>query len=360
MFLSGMSNIYSKKYSKFPIISYSIVKYKTNFAANLLLGDYSNIFGSNNGGIAFWSGVDNSTGYGPSDINAFFGTTSFYQITIVPYTNFSTDTQAVIEHGIVDGIGPSGNNTKLLRYNFKDTSIAAGSISNPPQSWFIFTRENIGANPPAPLQKFYYSYYVKLDPNLGIRLIYPLVGSNGSQWFTFSDLKTGGYTGNKDAGDYRFTINVNRDNDGLFWRCDGDNKADNSAGLIVVNSVDPPDTMAVAKYWRQRTASGTVRVNQWQKLEVFISRPVDKDDVTTGITWAAVTPVSTGVREVICHKVGGVQMGIQNLPFCRIMTMGHYSGGEAPIVTEFSNFELHDDLPSSRSILGINNIMYDY
>lgn len=351
MFKSGLSNVYSKQYYKVPILNYSNLKYKLNFQPNIALNNYDNLFGSNTGGTAYWSGIDSSTGYGAANLSSFLGNTTNYQLTIVPYTNFSTDPQAVIEHGIVDGIGPFGSVQKLLRYNFKDLTISGGT-SAPPQSWFTFSRNTSGGVPPGPLQKFYYNFYFKLDPDLDERLIFPLVGTSGSHWFTFSDFKTGGYLTNTAVGDYRFTINVQRDADGLYYRVAGDNNA-NGVGVI-------PGLSSFTTYWRQRTASGVVRLGEWQKLEVFISRPVDKDDVTTGVMWVAITPVSTGIREVIGYKIGNTQMGIENLPFCRLFLMGHYSGGVAPIITDYTGLEWRDDFPYSPSVKSINNIMYDY
>lgn len=355
MYKSRLSNIYSKRYSLNSSISYSNKKFALNYQPNYVLGSFA-MAGLATNYFASFSGTDTTTGTSATDIKTYLNCTDPLVQTIVYKATDVASMLAVLESSVVSDIGPSGSLQNIFRVNFKDVTVPAGE-SSPPQSWHLFSR--IGSPPPQ-LNEYYYSFYAKFDNSLATNLIYPSI-NNGSAWFSFIEMKTGGYLNDLNAGDYRYAIQIFRDADGLYFRCNGDNVADNSSGQKVVNSISPGgNPMVNSLYWKQRTVSGTVVTGVWCKLEVYIKRPVDNTDTTTGITWVAVTPMNTGIRQVICHKVGGTQKGIQNLPVGRMLIFGHYSGGVAPIVTDYTQLEFYDGFPYSPAIRSINNIMYDY
>ena len=346
MFKSKLSDIFSKKYSKQINVKYSNKKFSIYFNPNFNLGSFADVYGGKLF-YAFWSGTDNVTGDGLTAINNFLAVPAPYVQTI---TDVNTDVPgmlAQLETSVVNDVGPFGSIQKILRFNYKSQTQSVGGPS-PAQSWFIIDRLA------TPLNEYFYEVYFKLDPNLADRLVYPIVGVGASHWYNFAEMKTGGYNGNNDGGDYRYIVGIAKDENGIFYKCAGDNVAN---GLGIVPGVD---SYVTSGYWRQRTVSGSVVLGVWCKLEVYVKRPVDKDDLTTGITWIAITPMTTGIRQVIGHKVGGIQMGVQNLPVCRILTFGHYSGGAAPIVTDYANLVFYDGFPYSSVVRGINNIMYDY
>lgn len=352
MFKSRLSNIYSKNYSKNSNVVYSNKKFAINYQPNYILGKFAEA-GTVVQYFAFFTGTDSSTGTSINDIMTYLNCAQPL-IQTITYTATSMESmKTILETSVVDDVGPTGAVEKILRFHFKDTTIPVND-PHPPQSWNLYNRFG---NPIPPLNEYYYSFYFKLDANLLDRLIIP----GGGAWFDFMSMKTGGYLNDLNAGDYRYVMNIFKDVDGLFYRSHGDNVADNSTDRKVVNSNSPNgDPMVNSLYWKQRTVSGTVRVGIWCKMEVYIKRPVNKDDVTTGVTWFAVTPTDTNIRMVVCNKKGGTQKGIQNLEVGRIFTFGHYCGGVAPIISDYTRLEWYDGFPYSPAVREVNNIMYDF
>ena len=344
MFKSKLSDIFSKKYSKQINVIYSNKKFSIYFNPNFNLGSFADVSGGKLF-YAYWSGTDNVTGDGLTAINNFLNVPNLYVMTITDYVTDVPGMLAQLETSVVNDVGPFGSIQKILRFNFKSQTQSVGGPS-PAQSWFIIDRLA------TPLNEYFYEVYFKLDPNLADRLVYPIVGVGASHWFSFAEMKTGGYNSNNSIGDYRYAIHVEKDADGLYYRCSGDNVA-NGIGII-------PGLDSSTNYWKQRTASGSVILGVWCKLEVYMKRPIDQYDTTTGITWMAITPLNTGIRQVVCNKIGGIQKGIAELNPTRIFTCGHYSGGAAPIVTDYANLVFYDGFPYSSVVRSINNIMYDY
>lgn len=351
MFKSRLSNIYSKNYSKNSNVVYSNKKFALNWQPSYTLGSYA-IAGTVINYFAYYSGKDASTGTGISDITTYLNCITPLVQTIVYKATDVPSMLAVLETSVVDAVGPFGATEKVVRINFKDVTVPANEPV-PPQSWNLFSRYG---NPIPSLNEYYYSYYAKFDTSLTTNLLL-----TGGAWFSFTEMKTGGYLNDLSAGDYRYVIQIFREAGGMYFKCNGDNVADNSADRKVVNSRSPGgDPMVNSLYWKQRTDPGSVVLGAWVKVEVYIKRPVNNADTTTGITWVAITPVSTGIRQVICNKKGGVQKGIQNLEVGRIFSFGHYSGGVAPIVTDYTRLEWYDGFPYSPVVREVNNIMYDY
>lgn len=324
--------------------------FATKFGPNVLLTKPKR-YGTDKNYFQFFTGVDGQTKFNLGDISNFFGSSSLMVQSITDKNVTEETVQDYLHSSLVEDVGPKGRLEHILRNNIKLRVSPAGNIVSP-QIQFLINRNPIKSKPPSPIDTYYYSTWIKLDPKLDEKLLYPIVGSGGSHWQVICEMKTGGYEGNASAGDYRYSVSVNKDENGLYYRVAGDNNA-NGVGVI-------PGLSSFTTYWRQRTRSGVVKLGVWLKLEVFIKRPANKDDQTTGVIWVALTPANQQQRVVIGHKVGGVQMGIQNLPVGRLFLVSNYIGGNSPVSIDVTDLEIWNGLPFPQSQRFNNNIMYDY
>lgn len=112
----------------------------------------------------------------------------------------------------------------------------------------------------------YISYWLRLQPDLAVRMEAGPQGLGGWHWRALSGWKT--------AGDYRVVALVRRDpwisNGSLYWELIGDNEA--NGGL------------AYKEFWKVRNTTIPVPIGQWLKLEVFWHRSSGSD----GRVWMAV------------------------------------------------------------------------
>lgn len=325
----------------------------TKFGPNVLLSKPRK-FGSDKNYFQFFTGIDPQTNFNMTDVNKFFGSCDLKVQSITEKDVTEETVQEYLNSSIVQDMGPYGRLEHILRQNIKQRVATIGS-PNPPQLQFMISRNCIDKKPPPPLKELYYSLWFKLDPKLDQKLVFPTTGTSGTNWYALAEIKTGGYNGIVSAGDFRHIMGVHKDADGLYYKIAGDNAANGVGvipGITEYNIANP--------YWRQRTKSGIVKLGVWNKLEVYIKRPVNKDDLRTGVSWYAITQAREQVRTVIGHKVGGCQLGIVNLPETRIFLGAVYSGGIAPIVTDFTDLEIYDGLPFPQSDRFNNNYMYDY
>ncbi len=354
MYKSAISNIYSKKLAKAAPIVYAVKKFATNFLPNYTLNAFY-LAGTAKNYFAFWTGIDNSTGFGHTDTVTNFAAVNGLQLQTI--TDIDTDAvtlPTLFETSLVDVIGPSGNTEKILRFNNKIKSIAIGD-PGPAQSWLMLTRYKNSSEPPDPLNEYYYSIYFTIDPIVQTSMKDLVTDPRGLHWLSLAEMKTGGYTGLTGAGDYRYKFMVVCPSPGVFiYQTVGDNVAN---GLGIVPGVDTYNT--TSPYWKQESYPGLVRFGEWLRLEIYIRRPSINTDLATGITWVAVTPLSTGRREVMCNKIGGVQMGVADLPTTRMFLMGQYSAMPSPIVTDCAQLEIYDTCPFSPGVRSINNFMHD-
>lgn len=352
MYKSAVSNVYSKKLAKPIPIVYAIKKFATNFQASHVLGAFAQA-GSAKNYFAYWSGVDNSTGYSDVDAETFLSATNGPQLQTINDINTDAATLPTMqETSVVDALGPFGTTEKILRFNYKVKSIPLNGTA-PTQAWYMFTRYNpIGGGAPAHLNEYYCSYYFKLDPILQTAMKDIGTDANNIAWYSMSEMKTGGYLDAAGAGDYRYLIMVKTIVAGKFrFVVTGDNGADN-VGTV-------PGSGTYTAFWQQSTEDDIPRFGVWCKMEIYLRRPSSYADLSTGITWMAVTPMDTGVRQVICNKIGGRQMGSSSLPATRMFLKGMYTQAPAPIVSDMARLEIHDHFPFSAGVRSINNIMYD-
>lgn len=199
-----------------------------------------------------------------------------------------------------------------------------------PQINLIIDRPIAGAGlPPATdVPEFYLRQRVKVDANVNANL------ANG-QYIQTSFYKTGGYAGNY-YGDFRAKVEINKSGGVLFWRGGLDNNANgNGAGAdIGIPSVyqefqaNGGNPTLYQDSWPTYMAAVTPG---WNTMEIYCRRPRGgRSDITTGRFWARVTPDGTQTPIQICDFVGGIQAGLENLPWNRIGISNLYSNGNVP------------------------------
>jgi hypothetical protein len=148
---------------------------------------------------------------------------------------------------------------------------------------------------------------------------------NGWSGRVVSDWKTGNGSGG--GGDYRVVFSVFGDGaaDRLYWHIKGDNVA--NGGL--------PEQI----YWEQTNMNVPVPVGRWFRVEVFVHRSAGSD----GRVWVAVD------GQQIFNRTGS-NMGVNGLPWNRIMPFLNYSTGQIlPAYQWVDDIELWDRFPAHAS-----------
>ena len=242
------------------------------------------------------------------------------------------DLATLIENSIVTVPGPFGSNVSALYQNTKVRTTTIGAANSAPQNWLRILRNAPGAGgsgvPGSDMKKFYCSYWLQMqvdgaDP-LATNLDYLHVSGNAF-WRVFFDVKTGGYLGYEGGGDLRWTVRIQEDATGLYWRVQVDNSADN----VTVPGV----TGAHATFWQVDSRESIPSDGEWFKFEIEItmpdptqrSKPSAHPDLTTGRTKVSITRASTLKSVVICDKRGDVHMGVHDLPPTQMFFNGVYS-----------------------------------
>jgi len=210
--------------------------------------------------------------------------------------------------------GRDGGSTRAL-YSHVQQSIGGAS-----QNWDA-TQSNFQIHPgPNGQGDLYLSYWLRFQPDLLERMTV-----NNWAGRAVSDWKTGIGTGG--GGDYRVLLSVFGDgaNDRLYWNLKGDNVA--NGGL--------PQQV----FWEQSNHSAPVPVGRWFRVEVFVHRGGGSD----GRVWVAVDG-----QEIFDRY--GPNMGVDNLPWNRIMPFINYSTGQLlPAYQWVDDLELWADFPSTAS-----------
>lgn len=168
-----------------------------------------------------------------------------------------------------------------------------------------------GADPQGDL---YVSYWLKLQPDLLERM-------------TVNNWSTRVVTDWKTQGDYRIILSITGDgaNKTLYWNLRGDNVA--NGGL-------PPEI-----FWNETNTTIPVPVGQWFRVEIFVHRSNAGD----GRVWMAI-----GGQTLFDHH--GPNMGINNLPWNRVMTFLNYSQAHPlPAYQWLDDLEIWDGFPSTAS-----------
>ncbi len=198
-----------------------------------------------------------------------------------------------------------------------------------PQINLIIDRPNAsGSTPPATdVAEFYMRMRLKVDANIDANL------TNGQYIETFFN-KTGGYEGHY-YGDFRQKIEINKSSGVLFWRGGLDNTAngdgDGAGGIPSVYQEFQSNSGLATLYqdsWPTYMAAVTTG---WNTMEIYSKRPTGgRSDLSTGRFWARITPDGSSTPIQICDFVGGIQAGLENLPFNRVGISNLYSNGAVP------------------------------
>lgn len=210
-----------------------------------------------------------------------------------------------------------------------------------PQGIFMITRDGVGGNPPADLQELYTTSIHYIPSNLDT-LLDPTYGSS---FYVLKDWKTGGYTGGNAIGDYRVSLQIVRANPGqdLYLKLSGDNNANgnwnvNLGAGSTIPQVGTVNSAPGTPYWTATIvpSSAMALLGCWIRIHFYVKRPqistvisstteagardpMYEQDLTTGITYAAIENLTTNTWQVVGLQVGAQQMGCANLPFARMM-----------------------------------------
>lgn len=190
--------------------------------------------------------------------------------------------------------------------------------------------------------------YFRLPANLADILKYDV---SNAHFIQLCGIKTSGYNGSINAGDYRVSGQVlERAGTGLVWRIQGDDYGNNATGSDWVSGGGSPhpeyDSLVQNNtfFWFKEASTSNVPLAVPLVMKFFIQRPVRyyiwipgsgyQQDTTTGITRLVVQRVDTGEVVFSHDQQGGVQMGKYNLPLARhnialLYTLGKASSGPA-------------------------------
>ena len=210
--------------------------------------------------------------------------------------------------------GRNGGNTRALYSHVQQSVGGATENWNSTQSSFQI---HPGPNGQGDL---YLSYWLQFQPDLVARMT-----ENGWAGRVVSDWKTGSGTGG--GGDYRVVFSVFGDGaaNRLYWHIKGDNVA--NGGL--------PEQV----FWEQTNWNVPVPVGRWFRVEVFVHRSAGSD----GRVWVAVD------GQQIFNRTGS-NMGVNGLPWNRIMPFLNYSTGQIlPAYQWVDDVELWDRFPAHAS-----------
>jgi hypothetical protein len=168
----------------------------------------------------------------------------------------------------------------------------------------------------------YLSYWLKFQPDL-------LQNMTINAWSArvVTDWKTGVGTGGSPGADYRIIMSVfgDRASNRLYWNLTGDNLA--NGGL--------PQQV----FWELNNYTAPVPVGQWFRVEIFVHRSAGGD----GRVWVAAN------GQTLFDRYGS-NMGINNLPWNRIMPFLNYSQGALlPAYQWMDDLEIWDGFPSTAS-----------
>lgn len=290
------------------------------------------------------TGTDADTGFSvPGDLQTFFDYDTDVHMQFLPSRNTTAvDLPTYMDSVIVYGDAPGGRKGFYLDTNAYSSPYPPNTGVPPQTPLNILRYGHGGVRSLKNIDNMYLEYWIKLPANLSSQMPYP----NPGNWWEIFGVKSGDWLGNSSAGDYRTTLSAFKGASGLYWHAGLDDAANNSASTITGYSQTlPGSTWTIDKYGFANTAGGSVALDTWTKVQIWLKRPIDYNDVTTGRTWMAVTPESTGSRLIVCDIQGGHQKGIGDLPWTRIFPFNVYSGGNYPLGLKFTDLSIYDGYP---------------
>lgn len=348
-----MSLMQSALASRLPAkkLLYSNLIFSSDFTSNLL---QSNVFVNETANYVQFTrqltGADSVTGdTWPTSLATIMGANvSSYVEMLSNYVGIGMTTanaEDYIKASILPSFGSFGYSSALEVRCLQSNGAPGGT--NASQATLQISRPLQSGLPAPDIPEIYFEFFMQHEDLLGTNLIYPTVNGNDN-WKSFFAIKGGhgndgaGGAAQVLAGDWRLGCLVLRDPaDGVLkYRVRMDDRGNNSAitipGVTSTNRIIRPTPSDIL-------VPG-VTAGDWIKVKVYIKRPLNNADRTTGICWISVTPDSTGIETVICDLKGGEQMGVQSCPMTRFFFIA-YSGGLPQYYTRFSKLRIYDGYP---------------
>lgn len=179
-----------------------------------------------------------------------------------------------------------------------------------------------------PKQGFYFAPFVSSSRQIDVGMVVRGATSGAMGTVSFSELRVNTWTGGSGkgvlvitaaTGSFTMAGEVLQIQVGGVWTtaCTATNLW---TGLENKNLTNPED-----KYRYNDTAPGTVPLNTPIRIEVRRILPASRDDITTGITQAVMTNLSTGARLTLCDFRGGIQLGALEDPITRFISVNAYT-----------------------------------
>ena len=265
--------------------------------------------------------------------------------------------EAILENSLVTVVGPHGENITALyqQIKSKDLNPGANPWFSPSQAWVRVLRAAPGDVVPPAIDTMYISQWRKMQipPAVTLENFLDYTDPSGVAFScTILEAKTGGYAGVEAAGDYRFSVRIEEDVDGLYWSTRGDDFANNSAVPGVPNVVN-------RRFWREDTHTPIPPSDTWFFLEALIERGRATNRTLVQVTIA-------GIKYVICDKQSSgalisttdAQEGIERLPWTRIFLDGLYSDSlpaNYPLTTYAYDIQVWDSAPRFMGYIEMGN-----
>ncbi|MXS83972.1 hypothetical protein [Nitrosomonas oligotropha] len=305
--------------------------YRVGSASDPWNNYFLDVTGTDSLGRAF---ADAANIYGPG------ATTHIQSITrnSINLADFSSNNSVVLEPSVMPGV--PGN--QLTITHIVGPTPEGGNITRPQTGLYLV---NYGLNH---VDILAWEIYFRLPANLFDILKYVEDVSN-AHFMQLCGIKTSGFAGSINAGDYRVTLSVlKRSSPGrLVWRLQGDDFGNNATGSEwgVGGSPSPhPEYDLLVQnnkfIWSKEPTASNVPLNVPLVMKFYIKRPARnyiwipgsgyQQDLTTGISRCVVQRVDT--KEVVFShdQLGGQQTGAYLLPLARHNIALLYTLGMAP------------------------------
>ena len=290
------------------------------------------------------SGTDGVTGaVFPTTLNTMFGASTSMYIDL-PAMDVSCANGAAVEARTTSVLQTSTDTTPNAQ-ELVITQIVKDS-SKVQQGHLAIYRYTGAAYPngtqPSAINEMYIVARIKIPSNIETLL-------TSGNYYMGMEFKTGGYLGTW-RGDYRARLYINKGGALAYWRGTLDNNANGQDGTcpgVTAEYVAAGNTYTTYKDdYVSSGGSGSVSTG-WHTVEMYIKRPANRADITTGRTWMAVTSDATKVRQKVCDFSGGVQMGADALPISRVFIGMNYTDSvTVPQPSALGAFEIWDHLPA--------------
>ena len=359
---------YSKRLFRHPIIPDRITRatsqLNVNFGGTVSIGaaytEPAAGAGDSRNFIYDLSGVDSNGNTWPTSFASLFGANVKTRIQALPSEVISGADDAakavtlatLFNQEIRTLSAPVNGLTKYLHNEISARTTAPGSSPAPQTDPYIVRHGTMTTD----LKRMCVRQVFRLPADLATKLTYPTANTH---WLIVNDFKTGNYGGANGVGDYRYKLSVLEDGSGLYWHINGDNSAN---GFATIPSTDPDTTI----YWEVDNYSVPVFLDEWLETYTFIKRPETKwvrtgaggatdpyqRDTTSGRTVVVLHRLATNQWYLLCDKVGGIQMGVENCIWTRLFFIT-YCNASMPVSIDTLEIEFYDNLPFTLESKGL-------